>query len=410
MDRVPSSVIAMRRRVLLASLGAGFAGMLPARAGKEAPPAQPRRMRQAGNGAAAVPPRVISLADHGGGPGATPQTLVRAFGRAFSALAAAGGGTLFVPPGLYDFGPRSDADPIVLCRNARDIAISAYGATFRAATRAKVMPSLFYFFNFSNVTIAGASFIDEGFTPWTDWQGMYCVGLQADEASSGFHMVDCYAERVVGMLASNNNAATRRHLAGVSVHGEIRNAYYGVGANHIRERVDVDLVCHNVRRAFIAYSLKDGNIAVRVSSSPGWPGSNGLVALVSNGASEGNVENVRVQVDVTGTCIHASYVHFYHQGPERQGSMREVDATVNITEVDGARNMFTFDHETEGILRTTSRSWDRIALHGKVRGPFTGTVVSNPSVSAAPGIIYIDRNLAALMGGHRLGVNFRVRP
>jgi hypothetical protein len=223
-------------------------------------------------------------------------------------------------------------------------------------------------------------------------------------------MVDCCAERVVGLLASNNNAATRRYLAGIKVRGEVRSAYYGVGANHVREGVDVDLSCHNVRRAFIAYGLKDAHIAVRVSCTPDWPGSNGLIALVSEGASMGNVEKVRVRVDATGAGIHASYVHFYHQGPERRGSMHDIDATVNLVHVEGARNLFTFDHETDGVNARTERTWDRIALHGKVSGPFSGKVISNPSVSSAPGTVHLDRNLAALMRSGKLATRFRVRP
>jgi hypothetical protein len=258
------------------------------------------------------------------------------------------------------------------------------------------MPHLFYFFNFNNITLAGASFTDAGFTPWLDWKGMYCVGIQADKPSSGFRMVDCFAEHVLGLLASNNNAAGRAYMSDIQVQGEVRHAYYGVGANNVREKVSIDLDCHNVRRAFIAYALKDATIAVKAFNTPDWPGSNGLIALVSAGASLGNVENVRVGVDVSGSCIHGSYVHFYHQGPEKEGVMREIDATVNLIDVDPVRTLFLFDHETYGVQPRTTRRWQDIALHGKVVGPFTGQVVSNPSVPAVPSTVRLDRNLADL--------------
>ncbi len=399
------------RRALLRGLGAGLAGMLPA-AAMGAPATDSERNypadRVGGTAGAMVPPALVRLADHGGSPGAAPQELVRAFGSAFGALSRAGGGTLLVAPGLYDFGVRLDADPVILCRGLRNVAISAYGARFRLATRARAMPSLFYFFNFSNLTLAGAEFVDAGFLPWINWQGMYCVGLQADAASSGFAMLDCRAERVVGLLASNNNAATRRHLARIRVRAQVRDAYYGVGASFIREGVEVVLDCHNVRRAFIAQSLKDADLSVRVSADSVWPGSNGLVALISGGASEGDVENVRVRVEVRGACIHASYVHFYHQGPEPYGAMRDIDATVKLLRVDGARALFTFDHETDGVAATTRRSWDRIALHGEVVGAYDGEVVSNPTRSLARGSVMLDRNLAQLMRGRRLASNFRI--
>jgi hypothetical protein len=357
---------------------------------------------------ARVPPTVVSLADYGGTPGAGRPALVSAFGRAFAALADSGGGTLLVPAGDYDFGSYADAADIIFCRDVRNVAISAYGATFTVTTTADVVPNFFYFFNFHNITIAGASFTDRGFSPWLDWRGMYCVGIQADKPSSGFRIVDCQAERVVGLLASHNNAAGRTHLSDISVHGEVRHAYYGVGANFIRERVDVELVCHNVRRAFIAYSLRNAAIRIRASSTALWPGSNGLVALVSGGASSGNVENVRVRVDVSGECIYSSYVHFYHQGPEAGGHMRDIDATVNVLNASAIRNLFLFDHESDGVQAKTARIWDRIWLHGSVTGRFAGRVISNMSVSTSPGTVYLDRNLAEMGKLDVPGASFRV--
>lgn len=408
----PEQIEQVNRRLFLvgstsAGLG-GLAGLMPVRL-EEAPLRMAWRGKAGDIGGAVVPAVIVSLADYGGIPGAGRKVLVDAFAQAFAALSEAGGGTLFVPAGLYDFGDVDQASDIIMCRNARDVAISAYGATFTAATRAKVVPNMFYFFNFNNITIAGASFLDSGFDPWVNWKGMYCVGIQADATSSGFRMVDCYAESVMGLLASNNNAAGRMHLSNLSVEGEVRNTYYGVGANFVRDRVKVELVCHNVRRAFIAYALKDAEILVKAHSTSNWPGSNGLIALVSGGASMGNVERVRVAVDVSGEGIHGSYVHFYHQGPEAAGAMRDIDATVNLINVNAAQNMFVFDHEVEGVRAKTSRSWDRISLHGTVIGKFEGKVVSNRSVTTAPGTVYLDANLARLGKREVLAPAFRLR-
>ncbi|MFC5458352.1 hypothetical protein [Massilia niabensis] len=399
---------ARRRALLLGGVGACVAGLAPVHLA-EAPPGMMRSGSPGGSGDARVPPATVSLADYGGKPGAGRAVLVSAFGRAFAALTEAGGGTLLVPAGVYDFGSYADAADIILCRDLRNIAISAYGATFMVTTTARVVPNFFYFFNFHNITLAGASFIDRGFSPWFNWKGMYCVGIQADKSSSGLRIVDCRAERVVGLLASHNNAAGRKHLSDISVHGEVRHAYYGVGANFIREQVHVELVCHNVRRAFIAYSLKNAAIRVVASSTSDWPGSNGLVALVSGGASTGNVENVRVRVEVSGECIHSSYVHFYHQGSEREGHMRDIDATVNVINASSVQDLFVFDHETDGVQAKTARIWDRISLHGSVTGRFTGRVISNRSVSTSPGTVYLDRNLTEMGKMDVLGAGFRVR-
>lgn len=401
--------LGQRRTFLAHGMAALSAAILPGELDGRSVRQRPRRQADA-SGGAMVPPTQVSLADFGGTPAAAPLVLIAAFAKGFAMLTRAGGGTLFVPPGVYDFGQFDEPEAIILCRDLRDIAISAYGAVFTINTTAAVMPNLFYFFNFNNVTLAGASFLDTGFTPWLDWKGMYCVGIQADKPSSGFHMVECYAERVLGLFAANNNAASRHLLSDIHIQGEVQHAYYGVGASYIRENVHVDLDCHNVRRAFIAYALKSAEIAVRASSTSAWPGSNGFIALVCAGASLGNVENVRVRLSVSGTSIHASYVHFYHQGPQREGVMRDIDATVNAIELRPMKCLFLFDHETHGVQASTAREWNNISLHGSVPDGNGFRIIANTSVSTSPGSIYVDRNLARSAGMADLSSAFRLKP
>lgn len=395
-----------RRKLLLGGLAAGAASLLPAFRGGE-------RLLAAGNSkGAGVPANSVNLADYDGVPGASPSILRNAFGQAFAALRAQGGGTLLVPAGLYDFGSYENSTSIISVNDLSNIVISAYGATFKATTTAKAMPHMFYFFNFNNITIAGARFIDPGFNPWVNWKGMYCVGIQASKASRGFRMVNCHAESVVGLFGSHNNASTRQYLADIDIQGEVRNSYKGVGASFIREQVKVNLICHNVRRAFIAYALKNADIRVKISSTANWPGSNGLIALVSGGTAMGNVEDVRVKVDASGAGIYGGYVHFYHQGPEADGYMRNINATVNVTNVvnvSSTPNLFIFDHETNGVQSRTARVWDRISLHGSVTGNFSGRIISNPSVSTSLGSVYVDANLAALADISKLPGYFRIK-
>jgi len=393
-----------RRTLLLGGLVAGAAGWLPASGDS-------RVARNVADdiGGAIVPANRVSLALYGGVPGASPAVLRNAFSEAFAALKEKGGGTLLVPAGLYDFGRYANSTSIISCKDLSNIVISAYGATFKATTTDKAMPHMFYFFNFNNITIAGARFIDPGFNPWVNWKGMYCVGIQASKASRGFRMVNCYAESVVGLFGSHNNASTRQYLADIDIQGEVRNSYKGVGASFIREQVKVNLICHNVRRAFIAYALKNADILVKISSTANWPGSNGLIALVSGGAAMGNVEDVRVKVDASGAGIYGGYVHFYHQGPEADGYMRNIDATVNVTNVSSTPNLFIFDHETNGVQPKTARVWDRISLHGSVTGNFAGRIIFNPSVSTSLGSVHVDANLAAIANVSKLPGYFRVK-
>jgi len=396
-----------RRAFLIGGVCAGAVSLVPRHL--DNPPPRMKTHGKVGDiGGATVPATVINLADFGGVPEATPTILANAFSHAFAVLKNHGGGTLVVPAGAYYFGAHANSTYIILCHNLRNVAISAYGATFMAMTLARVVPNMFYFFNFQNITIAGASFVDLGFNPWVNWRGMYCVGIQADKKSRGLRMVDCYAEQVVGLLGANNNAVGRFFLSDISVQGEVRNSYYGVGASFIEKKVSVNLVCHNVRRAFIASSLNCAQIDIKASNSADWPGSNGLVSLATAGASSGDVKNVRVKVDVTGDCIHGAYVHFYHLGPEVRGYMRDIDATVNVVSPNSKGNLFLFDHEIDGVQPKTARTWDRITLHGRVAENFKGSVVLNTSVMTSPGTVYIDRNLAKADHGQILPAGFRV--
>jgi hypothetical protein len=394
MMRADTMAVAGRRAFLARGLAAGALAL-----------ALPPHGRAA---AAPVPSTTVSLAEFGGKPGAGRAALAGAFRHALATLSRAGGGTLLVPPGVYDFGTVDVPLAILPCHGLRDIAIFAYGAVFIANTAAPVMPTMFYFFNFDNVTLAGATFTDQGFSPWIDWRGMYCVGIQADRPSGGLRLVDCRAERVLGLLASNNGPAGRHLMTDIHVQGTVRHAYYGVGANHVGGRIRVDLACHNVRRAYIAYAARHADVVVKASADAAWPGSNGFVALVCAGARLGNVEDVRVRVDVAGPCIHASYVHFYHQGPERDGAMRDVEATVNVAGMDTLACMFLFDHETYGVQPRTNRQWDCIGLHGSLPAGCAGRVVANPSLSAVPGTVWLDRSLAR--PGGVLPAGFRVVP
>lgn len=395
---------ARRRWFLARGLAAGALALAtPQRQGSALAPLWPPSGQAARS---AVPDTTVNLADFGGRPGADRSVLAAAFREGLAALARAGGGTLLVAPGTYDFGAFEQPESILLCRDLRDIVISAYGAVFAANTVRIVVPHMFYFHNFHNVTLAGATFVDHGFFPWVNWQGMYCVGIQADRSSSGLRLVDCRAERVLGLLASNNDAAGRHLLSDIHVQGEVSHAYYGVGASHIGGHVSVDLDCHNVRRAFIAHAARHADVVVRTSANRAWPGSNGLVALVCQGARLGDVEHVRVRIDVSGDCIHDSYVHFYHQGPEREGVMRDIDATVNVLSPQSMATMFLFDHETHGVQPQTARQWDRISLHGSLAAGSSGRVVANPSVSTASGAVYLDRNLAGPAGA--MPARFRI--
>jgi hypothetical protein len=356
----------------------------------------------------------LSLAALGGVPGASPERLVDAFEQAFAHLKLAGGGELLVPPGVYDFGECGTGGRVVSVDGLNDVVISAYGATFRLNTTRKVIPILFYFYNPNNVTFAGASFNDVGYDADVDWRGMYCAKAESNRACSGFRMVDCKVDGAVGLFQSLQHGPNRYLMKDIHLHGTVRNAYYGAGLTYVGDNAKVDFVCENVRRGCIAYGLRNATIRIKMTHEAGMPGSNGFVSLACEGENAGNVENVRIDLDVSGVARHSGLVHFYHQKGEARGWMRNIRANVTINNLKksrGSTSVFLFDHELPDaeIVKSTARGWDQIFLSGRIVGEFAGRIVYNPSVSTAEGMIYIDPALGAQMDTSRLARNFRVK-
>lgn len=344
----------------------------------------------------------VSLDRFGGRPGADSSTLISAFNRAFSELKSSGiGGQLLVPPGVYDFGSYSGPSNIISAEDLSNVVISAYGATFRVNTTANVIPCLFYFSNPNDITVAGARFNDTGYTPSVNWRGMYCARAEVTRESRGFRMVDCDVNGAVGLFASQSHGTNKFLMKDISLHGTVRNAYYGAGLTYVGDNAQVDLVCENVRRGCIAYGIRNAAINIKMSHAAGALGSNGFISLACEGDNEGNVDNVRINLEVSGAANHTGLVHFYHQQSEALGCIRNIDAVVTIRNLNpGSQttNMFVFDHELPDmtVAPSTVRSWDQISLHGSVAGNFPGRVIHNPSISRSRGAVYVDTSLAEL--------------
>jgi hypothetical protein len=353
-------------------------------------------------GSAAEDSKPVRLEIYGGKPGAAPFLIKEAFTKAFAELFQRGGGTLIVPPGVYDFGDYTTGTNVLQAEELTNVTISGYGATFRMHTRANVMPCLFYFTNPNNVNIAGASFEDPGYSPLVNWRGMYCVGAEATRECSGFRMIDCSVNGAVGLFQSQSEGANRYLMKNISLKATVKNAYYGAALAYAGDNAALDLICENVRRGCIAYALRNASIRIKMTHKAGAAGSNGFISLVCEGATRGDVENVRINLEASGVQAHNALVHFYHEENQAQGYMRNIDASVilnNLQPGSVTTSMFLFDHElhSTAIAPTTQRGWDQIFLHGSIIGPFSGRVVSNPSISTSPCEIFIDADLAALI-------------
>lgn len=344
--------------------------------------------------------RNVSLAACGGRPGAGRAELVRAFARAFELLRSAGGGVLDIAPGAYDFGRQAEDASIIPVEGLHDVRIRAHGALFLLDTVASVTPCLFYFVNPVNIVFEGASFRDAGYDPRLNWRGMVCVRVEATVPVRGFELTQCAVDGAVALFQCHQHGRHKFLARGIRLQGTVRNAYYGASLTYAGDGADLDLACENVRRGCMSYGLRNATVRMRMKHARGQPASNGFICLACEGASAGNVENVRLLLEFSGPACHGSLVHFYHQRQERAGAMANIRAHVKLSgmqEGDGALRVFLFDHEVAGgvILRRTARAWSGISLSGEISGRLHGRLVDNPSESTSPGSIRLDQALSA---------------
>jgi len=368
---------------------------------------------------------LFNFADFGGVPGAISDVLLAAFDAAFTKLKNLGGGVLLIPPGDYDLGSYAATSPVINISDLNNVFISAYGARFQVTSSAAITPLLFCFRNPNNVVMAGASFIDLGFdeSAWLlhgRW-GMYCVAVDSKTACGNFRLVDCSARNVTGLFTIDSRANKFKIRNVVIENCKVTNAYYGVDVLYHGDNLSVrNLICEDVRRGFISYGSKNVDVDIKLHCSANFFGSNGFISLACEGASEGNVESVRIKLDVTGVESHTALVHFYHQQRDSPGFFRKIDAQVNVNQLIAVGKnskleklyLFLFDHELPdtSVLRATSRIWDRITLTGKVTGEISGGVIAVPTKSNSRGVLVLDKDFYARSDLTVLSEKFVVRP
>lgn len=366
----------------------------------------------------------LNFSDFGGVPSATSPVLLAAFDAAFAKLKKLGGGVLLVSPGDYDLGNYSASSHVISIYDLSNVLISAYGARFQATSKAAITPFLFVFHNPNNVVMAGANFIDLGFneSAWLShgrW-GMFCVCVDSKTICGNFKLVDCYATNVTA-LYSNDSRSNKFKVKNVVIENcKVTNAYYGVAVLYPGENLSVrNLICQDVLRGFISYGSKNVDMDIKLHCSANFAGSNGFIELACEGSNEGDVENVRIKLDVSGVESHTGLVHFYHQQKDSPGSIKNVNANVNVNQLTtegknaklGKLNIFVFDHElpSTAILASTKRVWDQITLSGKVVGSISGDIISAPTVSQTPGVLIIDDNLSARVNLSVLATKFKIK-
>lgn len=351
---------------------------------------------------------------------------------ALDAWEASPGGTLTIPPGDYYLGSYGTSAVVLDCTPPRRGRISAYGARFIVETTApNVTPFIFKFTNPDGVVFDGGEFLDLGFDAgaWVthDRQGAGAIYLVANTACDGFTLRDARGEDLTYLVISDQRANKNlmRHVNVLDC--KLKMAYYGVDLIYAAQNVDIrNLECEDVRRGFITFGARNADVDIKLKCNTGFLGANAFIALACEGetyddtavggvgviGTAANVENVRINLTVSGAEAHTGLVHFYHQQADSAGSIKNVKANVlvnNLTTAGknvliGDTNIFVFDHELPGgaILGATTRQFKDIELSGGVIGTISGVPVDVDSVnssnkhtiSLSPGLTAITQTLA----------------
>jgi hypothetical protein len=333
-----------------------------------------------------------------------------------------GGGTLTINPGDYYLGAYATSALVVSVTGLKNTRINAYGARFIVNTTALATPFMLVFDSPNNVVLAGASFTDIGFDParWgtaNDRWGAVAVALPAAQSSSGFRMVDCNAQSMSTLLLSDQRA-NKRNLKNITVDNcTCDTTYYGVNVLYVGDNLKVDnLRCKDVRRTLIGYGMRNVDADIKLYTSQGFLGSNAAVSIACEGQAyndgygvlggNGDVNNIRVKLNVFGFEAHSAYVHFYNQQADSAGVTSNVSADVKVSVVNVGKNpavgntdVFLFDHELPNgsITGSTLRTYKQINLHAEINGSVSGVPVNVQSVNtASPMTMSLSPNLTAL--------------
>ena len=319
---------------------------------------------------------------------------------ALTAWETSGGLDLIIPAGTYYLGSYLTSASVLTCNPPRRGRIVAYGAKFVVNTGTfDITPFIFRFNNPDGVVFEGGEFYDTGFdsTAWVTHkrQGAGAIYLVATSNCDGFTLRDTRGENLTYLVISDQatNKNLIRHINVLDC--KLKMAYYGVDLIYAAQNVDIrNFECEDVRRGLITFGARNTTIDVRLKTNSGFLGSNAFISLACEGAlvgTVGDVENVRIDLTVTGFEAHESYVHFYHQQADSVGNIKNVRANVLVNNLSsagknaliGPTNVFLFDHElpSTAILGITTREFKDIDLSGSIIGTITGVPVKVDSVN-----------------------------
>lgn len=341
-----------------------------------------------------IPNNIVLMSDYSGVPGASGETIFNAWNSAIAQVKALGGGTLVFDAGTYAMGALDNGDSVFFVNNLTDALIDMRGAIFTCTTSASSIANLFHFQNPNNVTCRGGKMIDSGYSASSGGndRGSYFIRAQSTTSTicNYFKVFEGETDGAMGYFVTQQDGVSNYTFNNITVRGTAKNTYYGAGITNAGSGVNVDLICNNVRRAVIAYSPVDSTFKITGTHAPTALGSNGYISLARTNTSR-DIDNVTVDVSLTGTTNHTALVHFYHQfGTNAStGWMQNIRCNTTLDNLANTTGLsiYRFDHELDGstIASTTARGWKDIILDAAITGTFSGTKINSASASTASG-------------------------
>jgi hypothetical protein len=393
-----------RRFVLLSGLAAGAASMLQACGGGSSTNAAADTSEvnglqctklQALSGVntstlAPIPGNAVSLSTYGGVPGASSTTNQTAFANALNALKASGGGTLNINPGTYQWG--SSGSDMSFISGLNNVHINAPGVTIQCNSNG-ANPSIWSFWNCSNIGITGVTFNDLGANP-LNMQGAYALLWEGDRPTSKFKTTNVTVTR--GLMAFRCFGGDLQTEIDMQI--TVNDCYYGpnTGTNgngaSSTTRSRFDITGTKTRRIFLAFGAKHMDVKINYTGSSSDIGSNGLIDIVAGSndpwAGDLNVDDCTFDCTVSGYLgNHQCIFQHYLQGPNNTAwYYRNLKVNVNCVNVSGGTHIHKFVHDNgTAELGTTLRTFANIELTGTVSGTYQATMIDSTTTSSSSG-------------------------
>ena len=327
------------------------------------------------------------------------------------AAQVAGGGLIWFPDGIYNFGNRSANDNVINLTAATNLHFWGWRVAFVMNTTDDSQPGFFYLTNPENCSFGNLAFRDTGTNLAIDWHGARCIQLVGTGAAA-FHantrIVGCQADSVVTFLNVGNTVDTPSRVRDIVVDNcVVRNSYYGVVCQENGDGLRGNWRCENVRRAYFAYGVTDHSVEVSVYHDGVALGANSA-CLIKRYARD--TKAIALKARFFGSVAqYSTGVTLEHQPiVTGTGVIEDVAVDLHISEdilpANYAMTPFRFRSYTSAGVEetsTTTNRWDNITYKGSPGPVTTGTAaLAIGCTQAVEGKLQFDSSVFRAIGNN----------